>query len=77
MSKHYIIDTQEGREPYNTYLVLPYTLLQKLMPILREEMMKGLVSDDKEDRIILHLNLSREKMNHVKMIAVRTINLEA
>ena len=77
MSKDYIIDIQEGRQPYNTYMVLPYTLLQQLMPLLKEEVMKGLVSNDPEDRIVLHLNLSKDKINQVNIAAAKTINLEA
>lgn len=77
MTKDYIIDIQEGRQPYNTYLFLPYALLQQLMPLLKEEMMKGLVSNDQEDRIILHLNLTMEKINQIRTIAAKKIGMEA
>jgi hypothetical protein len=66
--QQHIIRIYPGKNPYNTYLVLPMPALQQLMPSIQEEMMKGLAGSDREDRIILHLQLTDEKLLLVQSI---------
>jgi hypothetical protein len=40
--------------------------LEELLPNLTEEMMLGRVESDKQDRVILHINLPKEKTNWLK-----------
>ena len=62
----FIIDFDEGSLPYNAYLDLPLSLLQQLMPLLMDEIMTGLVDTSGKERIVLHLLLTRAKMDEVK-----------
>jgi hypothetical protein len=65
IDNEYIIDIEPGRRPYNAYLVLPLGLLQQLAPLIRDEIMKGLVDSDKNDRVVLHLLLDTAKISQV------------
>ena len=59
---------KEGK-PYNSRLTLDLTFLKELMPLLQPEILKGLVDTSGEDLVILHLNLTSEKilvLNDVK-----------
>jgi hypothetical protein len=64
----YIIDIDEGRLPYNAYMVLPLKVLQKLAIPLRNEILAGLVDSDQEDKVILHLQLDKNKIKLVRKI---------
>jgi hypothetical protein len=65
----HIIDIEEARRPYNCYLTLPLVQLQQLAPLLKEEILKGLVETDSTDRVVLHLLLSPAKIKQLKQIA--------
>lgn len=67
-NKEYLIDIDEARRPYNAYMVLPLTILQKLMPLLNNEILNGLVDSDQHDRVILHLLLEEHKIAELKKI---------
>jgi len=66
--KNYIIDIQPGRQPYNSYLVLPLHLLQVLTPLLMREILKGKVATEGGDRVALHLQLEDTKILEVRRI---------
>jgi hypothetical protein len=63
-----IIDIDTGRRPYNSYLVLPLPILKQLTPLICEEMMKGLVSSDDQDRVVLQLSLDAGKIREVNRL---------
>ena len=44
--QHYIIDIDEQRMPYNTYMVLPLDVLTKIASVISTEILKGLVDDN-------------------------------
>lgn len=60
--KGFLIQTEEKEKPYNTLLVLPLEILEEILPCVTEEMMCGLVESDMHDRVILQMNLSKEKI---------------
>ncbi|HWJ91749.1 MAG TPA: hypothetical protein VNR87_11595 [Flavisolibacter sp.] len=64
----HIIDIEASRRPYNAYLVLPLALLQKIAPLLKDEIMKGLVDSDDRDRVVLHLLLDTGKISRLKKL---------
>jgi hypothetical protein len=68
-ANEYIIDINSGGMPYNVRMILPLPLLQKILPLVREEMMKGLVSNDADERAILHLHLSADKILELEKLA--------
>ena len=65
----YIIDIDENRKPFNSYMRLSLELLQVLLPVIEVELLNGLIDNDKNDNVILHLNLGEEKINHVRQIS--------
>jgi len=64
-----IIDIDESRKPFNSYMRLSIELLQIILPVIQAELMKGLIDDDNDNNVILHLNLSEEKIRHVRKIS--------
>ena len=56
------IEFKEGGQPYNTCLTLDLSMLKVLMPLLQPEILKGLVDTSGEDLVILHLNLTGDKI---------------
>ena len=69
----YLIDIDEQRQPYNTRLVLTLSLLRLLMPLLREELMRGLINSRGTDKVELQLSLDSRKIEHIKkMVAKRS-----
>ena len=67
--QHYIIDIDEQRMPYNTYMVLPLDVLTKIASVISSEILKGLVDDNGMDKVILHVNLDRQKIIQIKDLA--------
>lgn len=65
-----IIDIDETRKPYNSYMRLSMDLLQIILPVIQPELMNGLIDNDKSDNVILHLNLGEEKIKHVRRISL-------
>lgn len=68
----YIIDINEGGQPYNVRLVLPLPQLQQILPLVKEEMMHGLVNNDTEERVVLHLQLSASKIVEIEKLLAPT-----
>jgi hypothetical protein len=68
LENEHIIDIEESRRPFNAYLVLPLGLLQKLTPFIRDEIMKGLVDTDEDERVVLHLLLDAAKINQLRKL---------
>ena len=68
MESQYIIDIDEKRKPYNTYMVLPLYVLQKITDLLQNEICLGLIDSDRDDRVIMHLTLDKAKIKSVKKI---------
>ena len=66
--KQYIIDIQPGREPYNSYLVLPLHLLQVLTPVIMGEILLGQIATEGDDQVALHLQLDETKILEVRRI---------
>ena len=64
--KNYHIEIEADRAPYNTQMTLTLNLLQKLMPLLKEDILKGLVNSDLSGRVILHLHLDDHKIRKVR-----------
>ena len=63
------IEFREGDQPYNTRLTLDLPMLKVLMPLLQSDILKGLVDTSGEDLVILHLNLTGDKillLNNIK-----------
>lgn len=65
-SAEYIIDIDAGRQPYNSHLTLSLAFLQKLVPLLKEEILRGMVNSDADGRVILHLHLDADKIRQVE-----------
>jgi hypothetical protein len=66
------IDFKESEQPYNTRLTLDFSMLKELMPLLQSEILKGLIDTSGEDLVILHLNLTGDKillLNNLKRTA--------
>ena len=63
-----VIDINPSRRPYNTYMVLSMNLLRKITPLLKNEIMKGLIDSDGEERVVLHLHLETDKIKRLKRI---------
>jgi hypothetical protein len=57
----YIVDIDEARKPFNSYFLLPLEMLEKILPLVNEEVLKGLIDSDDNDRVILHVNLDNSK----------------
>jgi hypothetical protein len=68
LENEHIIDIDASRRPYNAYLVLPLGLLQQLTPLIRDEIMKGLIDTDNNDRVVLHLLLDPDKINLLRKL---------
>ena len=64
-----IIDIDESRKPFNSYMRLSLELLQIILPVIQAELMKGLIDNDNDNNVILHLNLSQEKIRNVRQIS--------
>ena len=64
-----IIDIDESRKPFNTYMRLSLDLLQIILPVIQPELMKGLIDNDNDDIVMLHLNLAQEKIKQVRQIS--------
>ena len=64
----YIIDVNLGGQPFNVRMVLPLAQLQMVMPLIKEEMMQGLADSDKDDKVILHLQLTEAKIRDIKKL---------
>ena len=56
------IEFKEGDQPFNTRLTLDFSMLKELMPLLQTEIMKGLVDTSGEELVILHMNLTGDKI---------------
>ena len=56
------IEFKEGDQPYNTRLTLDLSMLKGLMPLLQPEILNGLVDTSGENLVILHLNLTNDKI---------------
>lgn len=54
----YIISYDAERRPFNCHMILPLTLLQKLTPIIKDPILKGLIDSDGSGRVILHIMLN-------------------
>jgi len=65
-----IIDIDESRKPFNSYMRLSLDLLQIILPVIQPELMKGLIDNDNSNNVILHLNLSEEKIKNVRQISL-------
>jgi hypothetical protein len=65
----FIIDIDASRRPYNSYLVLTLPLLQQLTPLIKDEILLGLINTDGPDRVILHLALDDSKIRKVMEFA--------
>ena len=65
-----IIDIDETRKPFNSYMRLSLDLLQIILPVIQPELMNGLIDNDTNDSVILHLNLGEEKIKHVRQISL-------
>ena len=63
----YTIDIEEGKLPYNAYLVLPLDLLEQLTPLLFEEIMLGLAGTEGHDKVVLQLHLGKAKIEALKL----------
>ena len=63
----YIIDIEEGRLPYNAYLVLPLDVLEELTPLLIDEIMLGLAGTEGDDKVVLQLHLGKAKIEALKL----------
>jgi hypothetical protein len=63
----YTIDIEEGRQPYNAYLVLPLDLLEQLTPLLYDEIMLGLAGTEGHDKVVLQLHLGKAKIEALKL----------
>lgn len=63
---HLLIDFDENRQPYNTRLIVNLLVIKQIIPILQPELLKGLVDTSGEDNVIMHLNLSAEKVSEVQ-----------
>ncbi|MFL5741310.1 MAG: hypothetical protein ACJ75B_13890 [Flavisolibacter sp.] len=66
-----VIDINPTRRPYNTYMVLSLNLLRKITPLLENEIMKGLIDSDGNDRVVLHLHLEADKIKRLKRVISR------
>ena len=64
-----IIDIDESRKPFNSYMRLSLDLLQIILPVIQPELLNGLIDNDRSDNVILHLNLGEEKIKHVRLIS--------
>ena len=64
----YIIDIDSERHPYNSYMVLPMNLLQRLAPLIKDEILKGLVNNEDKDRVMLYLFLEPEKIKKIEKV---------
>jgi len=64
-----IIDIDESRKPFNSYMRLSLELLQIILPVIQPELMQGLIDNDTDNNVILHLNLSEEKIRNVRQIS--------
>jgi hypothetical protein len=64
-----IIDIDESRKPFNSYMRLSLALLQIILPVIQAELLNGLIDNDKNDNVILHLNLGEEKIKLVRQIS--------
>jgi len=64
-----IIDIDESRKPFNSYMRLSLELLQIILPVIQPELMQGLIDNDNDNNVILHLNLSEEKIRNVRQIS--------
>ena len=65
-----IIDIDENRKPFNSYMRLSLDLLKIILPVIQPELLKGLIDNDKDNNVILHLNLAEEKIKHVRQISL-------
>ena len=63
----YTIDIEEGKLPYNAYLVLPLDLLEQLTPLLTDEIMLGLAGTEGHDKVVLQLHLGKAKIEALKL----------
>lgn len=64
-----IIDYKEDGMPYNVRLVIPFELLKKITPLIKDELMKGMISNDEQDRAVLDLQLAPGKIAQIKAMA--------
>ena len=64
----YIIDINPARKPHNSHLILPLDVLQKLAPLLRDEILKGLINSDGEGYVILYLQLDAAKIHKLQQV---------
>lgn len=56
------IDHKEGVSPYNTRLTLDLSMLKEIMPLIQPEILKGLVDSSGDNNVILHVNLTDDKI---------------
>ena len=68
----YHIDFEEDRLPYNTHMALTLNYLQKILPLIRNEVLKGLVNSDAHGRVILDINLDAARLEQIET-AIRKI----
>ena len=68
IENEFIIDIDPGRRPYNSYMALPLHLVQQLAPLLTNEILRGLINTDNEQRVILHLFLEDSKIKEVQNV---------
>jgi hypothetical protein len=60
--KPFDLDFQAERQPFNTILVLDLGILSKIVGLIQDEVLLGLVDTRDEDHIILHINLDQNKL---------------
>jgi len=65
INRNYLIDIDPDRQPYNAHLVLTLEWLEKLMPVLQNEIMFGVIDTDGKDRVVLDLFLNGAKIKEV------------
>jgi hypothetical protein len=70
IEKPFDIDFQAGRQPFNTKLVLDLSFLSKIVALIQDEVLQGLVDTDSEEYIVIHINLDPQKL----LILKKTLN---
>jgi hypothetical protein len=59
--KPFDLDFQAERQPFNTIMVLDLGILSKIVGLIQDEVLLGLVDTPDEDHIVLHMNLDQGK----------------
>ncbi|HZH94968.1 MAG TPA: hypothetical protein VEY06_03745 [Flavisolibacter sp.] len=72
INQNYLIDIVPNRQPYNARFVLPLEWLERLMPVLQNEIMFGIVDTDGNDRVVLDLFLSEAKIEEINEFIKKT-----